>query len=404
MSKRSFTELSVQDSESVSQILEHADELLRAAQALKYDLEAFRTNPGQGSNVLSVLKRHNQRIQATTRLLGQAEIESSDQETVPPQKARRLGNSHDIVPTLPAGLPVPLPATLTRWTPQDIPSGGLPPLPPVLDLVLEQAALTHSGKVARPTDMSYERLEWIGDAYLYLISSAFIFQTFPNLATGRSSQLREKLVKNETLSTYTTEYGLNMRARFPAEFDLQGRVGGSQASREKRKKVLGDIFEAYAAAAILGDPGGLPRVVTWLKALWAGSLSKEIRNEYKSQATGVPHAVENGDSNNAGNANQDLNPKVVLAKAIGGKDVKIIYEDLGEPKKAKDTGLPMYTVGVFLNGWGETHLQLGYGNGLSKKEAGAKAAQRALDNKKLIKKFETRRRDFQAALDAQNGQ
>ncbi|RYP52037.1 hypothetical protein DL768_002720 [Monosporascus sp. mg162] len=359
MSKRSFTEFSAQDSESVSQILEHAGELLRATQALKYDLEAFRTNPGQGGSVLSVLKRHNQRIQATTRLLGQVE---------------------------------------------DIPPGGLPPLPPVLDPVLEQAALTHAGKVARPTDMSYERLEWIGDAYLYLISSAFIFQTFPNLATGRSAQLREKLVKNETLSTYTTEYGLNMRARFPAEFDLEGRVGGSQASREKRKKALGDIFEAYVAAAILGDPDGLPRVVTWLKALWAGSLSKEIRNEYKSQATGVPHAVENGDSTDAGNAKQDLNPKVVLAKAIGAKGVKIVYENLGEPKKAKDSGLPMYTVGVFLNGWGETHLRLGYGNGLSKKEAGAKAAQRALDNKKLIKKFETRRREFQAALDAQNGQ
>lgn len=401
MSKRSFTEFSAQDSDSVSQILEHADELLKVAQALKYDLDAFRTNPGRGSNVLSVLKRHNQRIQATTRLLGQAELELSDQWTVPSRKARRLGNSQDL-PILPTGLPIPPPATLTRWTPQDIPPGGLPPLPPVLDPVLEQAALTHSGKVARPTDMNYERLEWIGDAYLYLISSAFIFQTFPNLATGRSAQLREKLVKNETLSTYTTEYGLNMRARFPAEFDLQGRVGGSQASREKRKKVLGDIFEAYVAAAILGDPDGLPRVVTWLKALWAGPLSKEIRNEYKSQATGVPHAVKNGDSNDAGNANRDLNPKVVLAKAIGGKDVRIVYENLGEPKKAKDSGLPMYTVGVFLNGWGETHLQLGYGSGLSKKEAGAKAAQRALDNKKLIKKFETRRRDFQAALDAQN--
>ncbi len=275
----------------------------------------------------------------------------------------------------------------------------------MLNPLLEQAALTHSGMVAKPTDMSYERLEWIGDAYLYLISSAFIFQTFPNLVTGKSAQLREKLVKNETLSSYTLQYGLNERTRFPAEFDLHGRVGGSQASQKAKKKVLGDVFEAYVAAAILSDPDGLSRVGTWLKALWSTTISKEIRDEHKSQATRRITLPENSTShsNNAGIADQDLNPKVVLARTIGSKGVRISYEDLGEPKKAKDSGLPLYTVGVFLDGWGETHLQLGYGSGLSKKEAGARAAQRALDNKKLITRFETKKLDFQAALEAQNG-
>ncbi|KAK7752255.1 hypothetical protein SLS62_005789 [Diatrype stigma] len=286
----------------------------------------------------------------------------------------RVEKGHDAIPTLPTALAIPHPTSLTRWTPQDIPSHGMPPLPPVLDPLLEQAALTHS-------------------------------------ATGRSAQLREKLVKNETLSSYTLQYRLNERTRFPAEFDLHGRVGGSQASQKAKKKVLGDVFEAYVAAAILGDPDGLSRVVTWLKALWSTSISKEIRDEHKAHTAKVMHAAEIGSSNgnsnttsNAGVIDQDLNPKVVLAKTIVSKGVKISYEDLGEPKKAKDSGLPLYTVGVFLDGWGETHLQLGHGSGLSKKQAGAKAAQKALENKRLINKFEAKKLDFQAALEKQNGQ
>ena len=273
-----------------------------------------------------------------------------------------------------------------------------------MDPRLEQAALTHAGMVAKPTDMSYERLEWIGDAYLYLISSAFIFQTFPRMTPiGRSAQLREKLVKNETLSSYTLRYHLNERSRFPAEFNLHGRAGGSQASEKEKKKVLGDIFEAYVAAAILGDPDGLSRVVPWLKSLWSTTISKEIRDEHRAQAakTAKPPDNSNGDDSGAQPSDQDLNPKVLLAKRICSKEAKVVYEDMGEPKKAKDSGLPLYTVGAFLNGWGETHLLLGHGSGLSKKDAGAKAAQRALENKKLIKKFETIKADFHAALEAQ---
>lgn len=337
---------------------------------------------------------------------------SSSQQTITSQKVRKVENKQDAMPILPPTLVIPPPTSLTGWTIEDIPPHGLPPLPPVLNPLLEQAALTHSGMVAKPTDMSYERLEWIGDAYLYLISSAFIFQTFPNLVTGRSAQLREKLVKNETLSSYTLQYHLNERTRFPAEFDLHGRTGGSQASQKAKKKVLGDVFEAYVAAAILGDSGGLSRVITWLKALWSTLISKEIRDELISRTTRSIKSAENdnnngnsnGNSNGAEAADLDLNPKVVLAKTIGSKGVRISYEDLGEPKKAKDSGLPLYTVGVFLDGWGETHLQLGYGNGLSKKEAGARAARKALDNKKLIKRFEVKKLDFQAALQSQDGQ
>lgn len=75
MSKRSFAEFSAQS--PASQVLEHADELLRAAQALKHDLEAFRANPESEGDVNSVLRCHNQRIQETARSLDQDQVSSS---------------------------------------------------------------------------------------------------------------------------------------------------------------------------------------------------------------------------------------------------------------------------------------------------------------------------------------
>ncbi|ORY64196.1 ribonuclease III domain-containing protein [Pseudomassariella vexata] len=297
-------------------------------------------------------------------------------------------------------LRIPTSVTLTPWSPIDD-FTALPPLPPILDPALDQAVFTHSGMVTKPGEMSYERLEWIGDAYLYLMATAFIYQTFPELPAGRASQYRETLIKNLTLSKYTVDYGLNNRTRFPAEFDLHGRLGGNSATQKNKRKVLGDVFEAYVAGAILGDPEqGLARVSAWMKALWSKELSEEIRKEFNARQQRVkqPNGQEPGTSSQA--PVQDLNPKVHLSKAIGATGVKISYRDEGEPKKEKKTGLPWYTVGVYLDGWGVTNLPMGFGSALSKKEAGSKAAQAAFDNKKMIKGFVKKKQELMAAVEA----
>ncbi|KAI1411773.1 ribonuclease III [Hypoxylon sp. FL1857] len=395
MSKRPFLEFISKDATSVSQILDHAEGLLEAAKALKKELETFRDTPELNDQIISVLKRHNKKILPAAELLTQDETSAIGQYESGSQKIQKLSDSKSSGDAPPALL-IPPPVSLTKWTPDDIPSSGLPPLPPVLDPVLEQAALTHSGMTTKPTDMSYERLEWIGDAYLYLISTSFIYQTFTNLGAGRCSQLRERLIRNETLSNYTVQYGINKRTRFPAEFDLHGRIGGSQASQNAKKKVLGDVFESYVAAAILGDPEGLGRVSPWLKSLWSITLAQEIRAESRAQPS-LLHDYSNKDGNGDNNqkpAKQDLNPKVLLSQVIGAKGVKISYNDVGEPKKDKHTGkLPWYTVGVFFDGFGERNLQLGLGSAFSKKEAGANAARAALENKSLIKRLQKKKEE-----------
>ncbi|KAI1480517.1 ribonuclease III [Daldinia eschscholtzii] len=398
MSKRLFANVesnsSSQNATSVSQILKHAEDLLKTAKALNEELQQFRDAPSINDAITSVLKRHNKEILPAAQQLAQ------DEDSPRPFKARKLGDGKDPRALLKVeAVPIPNPVSLTRWTPDDIPSSGLPPLPPIMNPAFEQAALTHSGLAADP-NMSYERLEWIGDAYIYLMSTAFIFQTFPKLSVGRCAQLRERLVRNENLLNYTLKYGIDTRAVFPPEFGAPTKSESRQwASEAARKKALGDLFESYVAAAILADPGNLERISSWMKSLWGAELADEIRAEFRSK----PGSKE-GDYNGKGDTDsekkgvkQDLPPKVLLNTAIVVNGVKLSYNDVGEPKRDKHLGLPLHTVGVFLNGWGETNLQLGVGSALSKKEAGNNAARAALENKKLIESFRRKKQEYLTA-------
>jgi ribonuclease-3 len=320
----------------------------------------------------------------------------AEEEEQPPQHPSSIDGSaksqegQHAQPQLPldnslGAVQLPSPNTLTRWTVDDIPP-SLPPLPPVLDPVLEAASFTHPGMAKRATDMNYERLEWIGDSYLYVISCGLIYATFPTLSPGKCSQIRELLVKNITLCDYSLHYGFDRRANFPAEFDFGGRPGGTTVKDKERTKVLADLFEAYVAAVVLSDPAcGFARAAAWLKTLWAGTIAKQIREAATLQKKAA-----------------DLPPKNQLANLILAKGIKLRYEDAPSSKKvSKDTRAALYTINVYLDGWGETNKLLGWGTAANKSEAGHKAAQCAMDNKKLVQVYVDRKKAHMTALEAQ---
>ncbi|TRX94690.1 hypothetical protein FHL15_004462 [Xylaria flabelliformis] len=412
MSKRTFQDFSTITSDSrYASVLEHADNLLKAAQSLKQDLERLgdRSDSLSHEKILLALKQHNAHILPAANALSQDETASLSEGPESSHKIQKVDQHPKSSNGRPqSGLLIPHPALLTKWTPQDIPAGDvLPPLPPVLDPVLEKAARTHSGIARGLNEMDYERLEWIGDAYMYLVASSFIYQTFPNLPAGRCSQLRERLVRNETLSDFTLRYNIDKRARLPTEFQPGGRQSqtgnGTSASKKERKKILGDLLEAYAAAAILGDADGLSRVIAWLKLIWGTVLKQEINNEHKRSVNlGHSNSIISTKCLPINSSTQtiqnNLSPKTTLLQAIGTKGVKISYQSTGNPKTDKNTGLPWFTVGAYYNGLGETDLNLGYGSGLSIKEAGSNAALKALENKKLIKRLQKLKEDVNATL------
>ncbi|KAF3765869.1 ribonuclease III, partial [Cryphonectria parasitica EP155] len=263
---------------------------------------------------------------------------------------------------------------LTPWTPSDV-SPQLPPVPRILDPSLELASFTHAGAVKNHDDRSYEQLEWLGDAYLYLMSTAYIFLTFPNLKHGDMCHIREVLVRNATLKDYSLHYGFDKRAVVPDEYGLDGRQGGTKASSKERAKVLGDVFEAHVAAIILSDPiRGVSRTASWLKALWSTTISEQIKK-------------------NNGSAKDRLSGELALREPR----VQIEYRSLDEGRQQKRdplTNMKLFTQGSFLVGYGET-VQLGIGTAKKKSEANEKAAQNALENKKLMNTYREKKRVMQ---------
>ncbi|RMJ22405.1 ribonuclease [Aspergillus sp. HF37] len=228
--------------------------------------------------------------------------------------------------------------------------GHLPALPPISDPLLEKAAFTHPG-VGSNNEATYDRLEILGDAYLELMATKLVLNKFHELPSGRISQIRESLVKNEALSELTTRYGLDSRASVPRDY----------LSQPKRwVKTKGDIFEAYVAAVILSDPSnGYQVVEDWVSALWMPQLAT-----MEDQATWM-HAKE------------------TLAKKIMGKGIKLKYVE-ERPHVTLEGGKETFFIGVYLTGWGWNSQHLGSGQGLSKAIAGNQAATHALLNEQLI--------------------
>ncbi|KJZ80365.1 hypothetical protein HIM_00215 [Hirsutella minnesotensis 3608] len=318
----------------------------------------------------------------------------SSTERINPEAATPLASTLAALDQSTAGIPLPSLFFVKPWTAAEI-SSDLPRLPKVRDPELEKVAFTHPGL---GDGQSYERLEWLGDAYLELIASSLIFQTFGRTPSGRCSQLRELLIRNTTLASYFRQYGMESRARLPADIGKDRAIGRGRSCDKDPIKVQGDMFEAFVAAVIVSDPqNGLSDAVTWLRALWARTIKDQIveneRLSISARQSNVKAAyLAPGDS--------DLNAKDKLRATIGAKGVLIRYEDIPGNSRDKHHGLPLYTVGVYLDGWGENNKLLGTGTALKKKEAGHKAAANALENKKLVKVYEAKKKALQEATKA----
>jgi ribonuclease III len=302
-------------------------------------------------------------------------------------------------------LQVPSMAVVTKYSSSDV--QGEPPLLPVLNPALEQLALTHPAvQNSGAAGNDYDRLEWLGDAYIYIISTLLVYQTFPTYNSGRMSQMRELLLRNSTLAQITAKFRLEERAFLPEELRSGGRPGGSKATEKVRQKVHGDLFEAYFAAIIESDPeNGVSKACNWIKALWRPFIAHHIAPE-EARARREGALGQDGTDDSNGRKAPAPDAKTRLRHAIGARGVNLLYEELTSKKKKDQDNpkLPLFTIGVYMDGWGEEHKLLGQASALSKSAAGLKAAQNALDNKKLISVYMKKKDALRAASEAAGGQ
>ncbi|KAJ5381033.1 uncharacterized protein N7496_003461 [Penicillium cataractarum] len=236
----------------------------------------------------------------------------------------------------------------------------LPSPPHILDDQLQKAVFTHSA-CNGDSNSNYDRLEILGDAYIELIATRLVWQKFPGIPAGRISQIRELLVKNDTLAGFAEAYGFDRKALVPANYSDQPK---------RWTKTKGDIFEAYVAAVILSRPagGGYELAEQWLTSLWLPKLS------------------------GLGHQKASLRSKEALAQQIMARDVKLEYLEERQSIQKKGTGTQTFFIGVYLTGWGWTKRHLGSGQGSSKVAAGDEAARNALLNTSLITEITAQKR------------
>lgn len=108
--------------------------------------------------------------------------------------------------------------------------------PTLLDL-----ALTHSTWANEHGDADNERLEFLGDAVLYLAVSEHLYHRYPDLPEGRLTQMRKHLVEGKAHSFAADTWGLAPLLRL-------GR--GEQMRPTVNPTILARAFEALLGALV----------------------------------------------------------------------------------------------------------------------------------------------------------
>ena len=89
-------------------------------------------------------------------------------------------------------------------------------------------------------DVSYERLEFLGDAILNLIVANYLYMRFPEQNEGFLSKIRTRIVNGKMLGSLAEKIGFNKFAIISKQVeDANGRIN---------YKIMEDIFEAFIGA------------------------------------------------------------------------------------------------------------------------------------------------------------
>ena len=133
-----------------------------------------------------------------------------------------------------------------------------------------------------------ERLEFLGDAVLELVTTEYLYKKYPQKAEGEMTGLRAALVNANTLSDTAREVGME-------DFLLLSR-GEAKDTGKARQYILANAFEAligavyldqgYAASSLFLEQFLLPRLQEIIdKKLWIDS--KSLFQEKAQDATGT---------------------------------------------------------------------------------------------------------------------
>lgn len=117
----------------------------------------------------------------------------------------------------------------------------------------------NTGNIKCPDDclplqeMSYERLEFLGDALLGMVVAGYLYERFPDQNEGFLSKIRTKIVNGKMLGYLSDKIG------FPKFAIISKQV--EEANGRNNYKIMEDIFEAFLGALYLDFQTDRDRVV-----------------------------------------------------------------------------------------------------------------------------------------------
>ena len=207
--------------------------------------------------------------------------------------------------------------------------------PSLLEHALMHSSYANECRAAGCT--SNERLEFLGDSVLGMVTAEKLYTLFPDLPEGKLSRLRAELVCEQSLHAVALELHLG-------DYLLLGK-GETHTGGRERPSILADAVEAIIAAMYLD--GGLEVARTFILAKVLAGID-----------AGVIHHV--------------TDYKTELQELVQRKpNQHIEYRLTGESGPDHDK---RFTMSVFLNG-----AAIGSGTGRSKKEAEQAAAKAGIE-------------------------
>ena len=204
-------------------------------------------------------------------------------------------------------------------------------------------ALRHSSYVNENKQMgisSNERLEFLGDSVLSLVTSSYLFSLFSEQPEGDLTKIRADLVCTRSLSGFARGICLG-------DYLLLGH-GQELVGGRDQNKILEDAFESLLGAIYLDSDKNLDAVAAFLNPL----LEKEVKVLLSEQPI--------------------MDPKSRLQEIVQEAKAFLLYEIVSESGPDHDKH---YVCEVKID-----NNVMGRGEGSSKKKAEIKAAEDALRN------------------------
>lgn len=210
------------------------------------------------------------------------------------------------------------------------------------NLELLEKALTHRSYLSVPSNedlRANERLEFLGDSVLGMVTSQFLFENFPDKNEGDLTKLKSTLVSEANLSRIAKAISLGKYLNLSEEEEKSG-------GRE-RNSIVSDAYEALIGAVFLD--GGL--------ASAEKMIQKQILEKYLEITTDKTFHNYKGEL-----------LEYMQALGLGLPRYEVLEEEGPDHQKR-------FTIAVSVKG-----RKIGEGVGKNKKEAEQKAAKMALQN------------------------